>query len=139
MKKIHLEIEKEDSSQAFFTSYHQDGKHISFFGDGHPYYAGSVVKAMASAKNGYKKIAELFEDDIRKAEQKEYVPPQEELDEFFLFLDHQFKPKVVSVEKLTPTITEIIVHAPAAANRRAADAPGPARQLFGCRPNRPYR
>ena len=115
MKKIHLEIEKEDSSQAFFTSYHQDGKHISFFGDGHPYYAGSVVKAMASAKNGYKKIAELFEDDIRKAEQKEYVPPQEELDEFFLFLDHQFKPKVVSVEKLTPTITEIIVHAPAAA------------------------
>ena len=115
MKKIHLEIEKEDSSQAFFTSYHQDGKHISFFGDGHPYYAGSVVKAMASAKNGYKKIAELFEDDIRKAEQKEYVPPQEELDEFFLYLDHQFKPKVVSVEKLTPTITEIIVHAPAAA------------------------
>jgi hypothetical protein len=115
MKKIHLEIEKEDSSQAFFTSYHQDGKHISFFGDGHPYYAGSVVKAMASAKNGYKKIAELFEDDIRKAEQKEYVPPQEELDEFFLHLDHQFKPKVVSVEKLTPTITEIIVHAPAAA------------------------
>jgi len=115
MKKIHLEIEKEDISQAFFTSYHQDGKHISFFGDGHPYYAGSVVKAMASAKNGYKKIAELFEDDIRKAEQKEYVPPQGELDEFFLHLDHQFKPKVVSVEKLTPTIIEIIVHAPAAA------------------------
>jgi len=79
MKKIQLEIEKEDISQAFFTSYDQDGKHISFFGDGHPYYAGSVVKAMASAKNGYKKIAELFEDDIRKAEQKEYVPPQEEL------------------------------------------------------------
>ncbi len=115
MKKIQLEIEKEDISQAFFTSYDQDGKHISFFGDGHPYYAGSVVKAMASAKNGYKKIAELFEDDIRKAEQKEYVPPQEELEEFFLHLDHQFKPKVVSVEKLTPTITEIVVHAPAAA------------------------
>jgi len=115
MKKIQLEIEKEDISQAFFTSYDQDGKHISFFGDGHPYYAGSVVKAMASAKNGYKKIAELFEDDIRKAEQKEYVPPQEELEKFFLHLDHQFKPKVVSVEKLTPTITEIVVHAPAAA------------------------
>jgi len=115
MKKIQLEIEKEDISQAFFTSYDQDGNHISFFGDGHPYYAGSVVKAMASAKNGYKKIAELFEDDIRKAEQKEYVPPQEELEKFFLHLDHQFKPKVVSVEKLTPTITEIVVHAPAAA------------------------
>ncbi len=37
----------------FFTSYN-DGKHaVSFYGDNHPHYAGSVVKAMASAKDGY--------------------------------------------------------------------------------------
>src|SRR5208283_2783392 len=30
-----------------------DGRAISFFGDLHPSYAGNVVKAMASAKQGY--------------------------------------------------------------------------------------
>ncbi|MGA1250153.1 MAG: hypothetical protein ACO3YM_06710 [Candidatus Kapaibacteriota bacterium] len=104
-----------DFSQAFFTSYEQEGKLVSFFGDGHPYYAGSVVKAMASAKNGYQKIADLFQEDIKKAEQEDYVPDRSELESFFEKLDHEFKPTVVHVEKLTPTITEIIVHAPAAA------------------------
>ncbi|MFZ9760466.1 MAG: hypothetical protein ACO3EO_04275 [Candidatus Kapaibacteriota bacterium] len=104
-----------DFSQAFFTSYEQEGKLVSFFGDGHPYYAGSVVKAMASAKNGYQKIADLFQEDIKKAEQEDYVPDRSELESFFEKLDHEFKPAVVHVEKLTPTITEIIVHAPAAA------------------------
>ena len=104
-----------DFSQAFFTSYEQEGKLVSFFGDGHPYYAGSVVKAMASAKNGYQKIADLFQEDIKKAEQEDYVPDRSELESFFKKLDHEFKPTVVHVEKLTPTITEIIVHAPAAA------------------------
>jgi NAD(P)H-flavin reductase len=104
-----------DFSQAFFTSYEKEGKLVSFFGDGHPFYAGSVVKAMASAKNGYQKIADLFEQDIRIAEREDYVPDRTELESFFEQLDHEFKPTVVHVEKLTPTITEIIVHAPAAA------------------------
>ena len=30
-----------------------DGRAISFFGDLHPSFAGNVVKAMASAKQGY--------------------------------------------------------------------------------------
>src|SRR4029079_13139828 len=37
--------------EAFFTSYVGPGRRaVSFYGDNHPYYAGSVVKAMASAK-----------------------------------------------------------------------------------------
>ena len=109
-----LQTETEDFSQAFFTSYEKEGNLVSFFGDGHPYYAGSVVKAMASAKNGYKKIAELFSEEITKAESDQYQYDQQELDSFFAKLDDQFKPKVVHVEKLTPTITEVIVYAPAA-------------------------
>ena len=88
-----------DFSQAFFTSYEQEGKLVSFFGDGHPYYAGSVVKAMASAKNGYSHIASLFTDDIKKAEQSGYEPNQSELNDFFERLDKEFKPTVVHVEK----------------------------------------
>ncbi|MCA4775413.1 FAD-dependent oxidoreductase [Wolbachia endosymbiont of Mansonella ozzardi] len=40
--------------------YKQDSKAISFFGDLHPSYSGSVVKAMASAKNGYPIISRLL-------------------------------------------------------------------------------
>ena len=42
------------------TSYQKDGKFISFYGDNHPVFAGNVVKAMASAKNGYPYVAKLF-------------------------------------------------------------------------------
>ncbi len=34
------------------ASYNKNGKFISFYGDIHPKYVGSVVKAMASAKKG---------------------------------------------------------------------------------------
>ncbi|MGL9717675.1 MAG: WPE palindromic element domain-containing protein [Wolbachia sp.] len=40
--------------------YKQGDKTISFFGDLHPSYSGSVVKAMASAKNGYHIISQLL-------------------------------------------------------------------------------
>ena len=40
--------------------YKQGSKAISFFGDLHPSYSGSVVKAMASAKNGYPIISQLL-------------------------------------------------------------------------------
>ncbi|UIP92500.1 FAD-dependent oxidoreductase [Wolbachia endosymbiont of Anopheles demeilloni] len=40
--------------------YKEGNKTISFFGDLHPSYSGSVVKAMASAKNGYPIISQLL-------------------------------------------------------------------------------
>ena len=43
-----------------FTSWQKDGKYISFYGDNHPVYAGNVVKAMASARDGYPYIVRLF-------------------------------------------------------------------------------
>ena len=33
---------------------------VSFYGDNHPHYAGSVVRAMASAKDGYPHVVRLF-------------------------------------------------------------------------------
>ena len=49
----------------FFTSYDRDGRLISFYGDNHPVYAGNVVKAMASAKHGYRQVAGLFAERDR--------------------------------------------------------------------------
>src|SRR5262249_61413229 len=38
-----------------------DGRAISFFGDLHPSFAGNVVKAMASAKQGYPVVSRMWE------------------------------------------------------------------------------
>ncbi|MGH7272584.1 MAG: pyridine nucleotide-disulfide oxidoreductase, partial [Polyangiaceae bacterium] len=51
----------------FFTSYLKDGHTVSFYGDNHPHYAGSVVRAMASAKDGYPHVVALFADARAKA------------------------------------------------------------------------
>ena len=42
------------------TARHPDGRQVSFFGDLHPSFAGNVVRAMASAKQGYPKISGRF-------------------------------------------------------------------------------
>ncbi|MBL7999941.1 MAG: pyridine nucleotide-disulfide oxidoreductase, partial [Candidatus Kapabacteria bacterium] len=113
-----------DSSNAFFTSYSNNGKYISFYGDNHPYYAGSVVKAMSSARNGYPHVAAMFGDDIREAQDVIIDNNREAqsrkmalLDSFFASLDTNFTATVVSVEKLTPTIVEVVVRAPYAAKK----------------------
>ena len=49
---------------AFFTSYNKDGRFISYYGDNHPLYAGNVVKAMASARDGYPHVTALFQDEL---------------------------------------------------------------------------
>ncbi len=63
--KFHVD-EVEKGETGFFTSYESDGKFISYYGDNHPKYAGNVVKAMASAKNGYSKVVEIFEDELKQ-------------------------------------------------------------------------
>ena len=57
----------EPDANGFFTSYEQDGRFVTFYGDNHPRYAGNVVKAMASAKHGYPHVVALFEDEIAGA------------------------------------------------------------------------
>ncbi len=53
-----------------FTSYHHQGKTVSFYGDNHPHYAGSVVKAMASAKHGFLQVASLLQKRERLHQQE---------------------------------------------------------------------
>ncbi len=103
------------SKDAFFLSYEKDGKFVSFYGDNHPTYAGNVVKAMASAKHGSPAVSALFEKDIRRAEQGEARP--EAFEKLVSELDRNLNPKVVEVKRLTPTIVEVIVHAPFAARK----------------------
>lgn len=107
----------ENGETGFFTSYEREGKFISYYGDNHPQFAGNVVKAMASAKNGYPRIAELFADEI--SAQGEL--PQHERDAIFdrltSTLDQQLRAYVVRVDRLTPTIVDVVVKAPLQARK----------------------
>lgn len=47
-----------------FTSYHRGNKWITFLGDSHPVFHGSVVNAIASALRIYPKIVDLFKDSV---------------------------------------------------------------------------
>ena len=101
---------------AFFTSYTQGGHLVSFYGDNHPYYAGSVVKAMASAKDGYPHVAALF-PEIQSLDPA--TQPIRDLAKGKLFarLDSEMRATVAAVNRLTETIIEVVVRAPMAARR----------------------
>jgi NADPH-dependent glutamate synthase beta subunit-like oxidoreductase/NAD(P)H-flavin reductase len=103
----------------FFTSYAKDGHVVSFYGDNHPHYAGSVVKAMASAKDGYPHVVALFPET--EAATRPRAPGQAERDAklraLFGMLDRELVATVREVNRLTPTIVEIVVHAPMAARK----------------------
>ena len=81
-----------------------DGKAISFFGDLHPSFAGNVVKAMASAKKGYPVVSQAVAG-------LSSIEPEP----FLKNIGHLLKAHVHAVNRLTPTIIEVVVHAPLAA------------------------
>ncbi len=79
---------------------------ISFFGDQHPSYAGNVVSAMASAKQGWPVVARALER----------APPRGSSGAALIArLNAELRAEVHAVERLTPTIVEVVVRAPAAA------------------------
>ncbi|MEQ9116492.1 MAG: FAD-dependent oxidoreductase [Rickettsiales bacterium] len=83
----------------------EDNFAVSFFGDLHPSYSGNVVKAMASAKNGYPQISSVLEKrtggerDLQKS------------------LDDQLIPRVQKINILSEKIIEVIIYAPLAAEK----------------------
>ncbi|HEY0675627.1 MAG TPA: FAD-dependent oxidoreductase, partial [Immundisolibacter sp.] len=86
-----------------------DGRAVSFFGDLHPSFAGNVVKAMASAKRGYPLISRLLAARAPAS--------AEPAAEFHARLRSLLTARIERVQRLTPTIVEVVVHAPLAARR----------------------
>src|SRR5690606_36002138 len=107
-------VPAEDSSEAFFTSYNNNGKLVSFFGDSHPHYYGTVVNAMASASHGAPHIAELFSKEIDSLDlSDEAANKRDEIHDYFsTMLETNLKVTVESVEKLNDRYTELTINAP---------------------------
>ena len=86
-----------------------DGRCMSYFGDVHPSYFGNVVKAMGSAKQGYPVVSRVL---------AEVEAASAEPDAMFLAqLNDELRATVHKVDRLTPTIVEVVIRAPLAARR----------------------
>ena len=106
-----------NTKTGFFTSYQRGTKRITFYGDNHPRYAGNVVKAMASARDGYPFVTELFARELLLLDRSAEAQAKRELqwDNLLRTLDDGLLPIVHEVNRLTPTIVEVVVRAPFAA------------------------
>ena len=82
---------------------------MSYFGDVHPSYFGNVVKAIASAKQGYPVVSNMLAK----------TQPASSLSDgaFLAQLNDDLRATVHEVKRLTPTIVEVVVRAPLAARR----------------------
>jgi NAD(P)H-flavin reductase/NADPH-dependent glutamate synthase beta subunit-like oxidoreductase len=99
----------------FFTSYDHDGRRVSYYGDNHPRYAGNVVKAMASAKDGFPRVVALFAAELERLDPALQADRDAEWAALMTRLDDQLCARVEDVVRLTDTIVEVVVRAPAAA------------------------
>ena len=84
-----------------------DGRAISFFGDLHPSFAGNVVKAMGSAKQGYPVVSRV----LAASGQRQAVSGQK----FLAHMNDLLRARVHEVRRLTPNIIEVVIKAPLAA------------------------
>jgi NADPH-dependent glutamate synthase beta subunit-like oxidoreductase/NAD(P)H-flavin reductase len=89
------------------TEMRPDGRAVSFFGDLHPSFAGNVVKAMGSAKQGWPVVSQALAN----------LPAAKVTDNtaFLADLNKRLRAKIRTVNRLTPTIVEVVVEAPQAA------------------------
>ena len=110
-------LESTENGGAFFTSYSEGGRFITYYGDNHPHYAGNVVKAMASARDGYRKVAALFEAELASLDPAAQSQRDVGWQRLTTFLDSELVARVSEVRRLTPTIVEVIVSAPSAARK----------------------
>ena len=86
-----------------------DGRFVSCFGDLHPSYFGNVVKALASSKQGHPVVSRVLAKRPARTATDDVA--------YFARLDRELRATVVEVKRLTPTILEVVVKAPAAARR----------------------
>lgn len=112
-----IEAPQTREDHGFFTSFEKERKFISYYGDNHPTYAGSVVKAVASAKYGSQAVTALFAEELKSLDETKQDERDNAWRNLSARLDEQLKAVVTDVIRLTPTITEVIVKAPLQAKK----------------------
>ncbi len=92
-----------------FTSYDRDHRRVSFIGDAHPVFNGSVVKAIASANRSYPEIvADLMAIP-------EHRPRHSDSSLFVRSVADQLTTRIADIDLKHPVVIELWVRAPMAA------------------------
>jgi len=99
-------ISKPEDPQVLMSK-NDNNKFVSFFGDLHPTYVGNVVKAMGSTKQGYPSVTKVLGQQAPaiKDSAKEFLPKMNNL----------LLSSVYEVNRLTPTIIEVVIKSQLAA------------------------
>jgi NADPH-dependent glutamate synthase beta subunit-like oxidoreductase/NAD(P)H-flavin reductase len=114
--KFHL-VPAARGERGFFTSYERGGRFITYYGDNHPVYAGNVVKAMASAKDGFPEVVSLFAGELADLSNEDQPAREESFERLVETLEEELIARVERVERLTDTIVEVFVRAPMQARK----------------------
>jgi len=99
------------AAPGFFTSYAQGALRVSFIGDTHPQFHGSVVKAMASGKRAAQEITKL----LAPVTAQPLLAPEQAWLRFAAELEERLQPQILQVEQLAAHLTRLTVRAPQAA------------------------
>jgi NADPH-dependent glutamate synthase beta subunit-like oxidoreductase/NAD(P)H-flavin reductase len=94
-----------------FTSFDRKDERVSFVGDVHPLFHGSVVNAVTSAKRVYPKVLDLFSSN---------ETPRKNGDDYADFskrMQQDFQATVVEIVRRSDNIIELDICAPIAAER----------------------
>ncbi len=84
-----------------------EGRFVSYFGDLHPSYFGNVVKALGSTKQGHPLVTRVL---------SKLHPGERTGNQAFLgAMNQRLRAHIHEIKRLTPTIIEVVVHAPQAA------------------------
>lgn len=103
----HCKVDVEEAG--VFTSYRKDDHRVTFLGDTHPVFNGSVVKAVASGKRIYPQVvASIGKKALALGDAAEYAA-------FRAKMNGLLQPRVESVIRHSPSVIEVRVRAPLAA------------------------
>ena len=105
------------AAKGFFTSYKRDGRFVSYYGDNHPTYAGNVVKAMASATRRLSATSSSCSPASSRPRRRRRAAGARRGvgGARGRASTTTSSPASSAVTRLTPTIVEVVVRAPAAA------------------------
>ena len=108
------------AQEGFFTSYDDGTARVHlFYGDNHPHYAGSVVKAMAARRTAIRTSwrSSATTSQLRSPTSRKPRATRAGCALVGALDDELVATVVHEVERLTPTIVEVVVRAPAAARK----------------------
>jgi NADPH-dependent glutamate synthase beta subunit-like oxidoreductase/NAD(P)H-flavin reductase len=94
-----------------FTGYESGQKRVSYIGDTHPVFHGSVVGAVASGMRAYPAIVQHFGVQARQS------GDVEEYNRFRASMQSHLEAHVLAITRIAPQVVELTVRAPLAARR----------------------